>query len=96
MCVCIRPIRFDAFNRYTKAYYRRASGNFALGKYKEALKDFRKVCTLEPQDKTVSAGGIDEPFCYRLVFDGTPAHHYRDELADLAERINSLKSVGAV
>ena len=36
---------------YTKAYYRRASGNFALGKYKLALKDFRHVCKLEPKDK---------------------------------------------
>mmetsp|Transcript_24890 Transcript_24890/g.32425 ORF Transcript_24890/g.32425 Transcript_24890/m.32425 type:complete len:497 (-) Transcript_24890:92-1582(-) len=36
---------------YVKAYYRRASGNFALGKYKLALKDFRHVCKLEPKDK---------------------------------------------
>ena len=40
---------------YTKAFYRRAAGNFALGKYKAALKDFRHVCKLEPKDRGVSA-----------------------------------------
>jgi hypothetical protein len=37
------------FTCHAQAYYRRASGNFALGKYKLALKDFRHVCKLEPQ-----------------------------------------------
>lgn len=36
---------------YIKAFYRRASGNFALGKYKVALKDFRAVCKMQPKDK---------------------------------------------
>jgi tetratricopeptide (TPR) repeat protein len=39
--------------RYTKAYYRRASALFALGKYKSSLKDFKHVCKLEPQDRLV-------------------------------------------
>ena len=32
-------IRLDP--TYNKAYYRRGSANFALGKYKEALRDFQ-------------------------------------------------------
>ena len=36
---------------YIKAYYRRASANYALGKYKLALRDFKAVCKLRPRDK---------------------------------------------
>eukprot|EP00640_Fibrocapsa_japonica_P001000 CAMPEP_0113941658 /NCGR_PEP_ID=MMETSP1339-20121228/7534_1 /TAXON_ID=94617 /ORGANISM="Fibrocapsa japonica" /LENGTH=504 /DNA_ID=CAMNT_0000945865 /DNA_START=67 /DNA_END=1581 /DNA_ORIENTATION=+ /assembly_acc=CAM_ASM_000762 len=36
---------------YVKAYYRRASGNFALCKYKVALRDFRAVCKIKPTDR---------------------------------------------
>jgi serine/threonine-protein phosphatase 5 len=35
---------------YLKAYYRRASANYALGKLKEALKDFKAVVKLVPRD----------------------------------------------
>jgi serine/threonine-protein phosphatase 5 len=35
---------------YIKAYYRRGSANFALGKLKVALKDFKAVATLIPKD----------------------------------------------
>ena len=35
---------------YIKAYYRRGSANFALGKNKAALKDFKHVCKLKPKD----------------------------------------------
>mmetsp|Transcript_22696 Transcript_22696/g.38393 ORF Transcript_22696/g.38393 Transcript_22696/m.38393 type:complete len:496 (+) Transcript_22696:77-1564(+) len=35
---------------YIKGYYRRGSANFALGKVKEARKDFRTVCKLRPKD----------------------------------------------
>lgn len=35
---------------YIKGYYRRGSANFALGKFKEARKDFRTVCKLKPKD----------------------------------------------
>ena len=35
---------------YLKAYYRRASGNYALGKLKEALKDFKAVAKIFPRD----------------------------------------------
>ncbi len=33
---------------YAKAYYRRASALFALGKYKNALANFKRVSTLLP------------------------------------------------
>jgi len=36
---------------YLKAYYRRGSANFALGKPKAALKDFRAVAAIAPKDK---------------------------------------------
>eukprot|EP00617_Octactis_speculum_P022238 CAMPEP_0185745854 /NCGR_PEP_ID=MMETSP1174-20130828/4235_1 /TAXON_ID=35687 /ORGANISM="Dictyocha speculum, Strain CCMP1381" /LENGTH=494 /DNA_ID=CAMNT_0028420103 /DNA_START=9 /DNA_END=1493 /DNA_ORIENTATION=+ len=36
---------------YLKALYRRASGNFALSKYKVALKDLKTVCKMCPKDK---------------------------------------------
>jgi serine/threonine-protein phosphatase 5 len=35
---------------YIKAYYRRGSANFALGKNKEAMKDFKHVVKLRPKD----------------------------------------------
>jgi serine/threonine-protein phosphatase 5 len=40
---------------YAKGYYRRASAYFALNKYKQARKDFRKVCSLKPQDRDARA-----------------------------------------
>ena len=36
---------------YLKAYYRRASANYAIGKLKEALKDFKLVVKLKPKDE---------------------------------------------
>eukprot|EP00124_Ichthyophonus_hoferi_P000627 Ihof_evm20s24 gene=Ihof_evmTU20s24 len=40
---------------FTKGYYRRATANFALNKYKESLKDFRTVVKLAPKDKAAQA-----------------------------------------
>lgn len=37
--------------KYVKAYYRRGSANFALGKPKLALKDFKAVYNIKPNDK---------------------------------------------
>lgn len=34
-----------------KGYYRKGSANLALGKYKEALKDFKKVVQIYPRNK---------------------------------------------
>ena len=36
---------------FVKAYYRRGSAFMALGKYKDALKDFKSVRQLKPNDK---------------------------------------------
>lgn len=36
---------------YAKAYYRRASANYALNHFKLARKDFRQVCKLKPKDR---------------------------------------------
>jgi len=40
---------------YAKAYYRRASANFALHHFKLARKDFRTVCKLQPKSKDARA-----------------------------------------
>eukprot|EP00936_MAST-01D_sp_MAST-1D-sp1_P001708 g1708.t1 len=40
---------------YLKSFYRRASANFGLGKYKVALKDFKYVVKLKPRDKEARA-----------------------------------------
>jgi tetratricopeptide (TPR) repeat protein len=40
---------------YAKAYYRRGSAQFALGHLKDARKDFRKVCQLNPKSKDARA-----------------------------------------
>ena len=40
---------------YSKAYYRRASANFALHHFKLARKDFRTVCKLSPTSKDARA-----------------------------------------
>mmetsp|Transcript_55248 Transcript_55248/g.131715 ORF Transcript_55248/g.131715 Transcript_55248/m.131715 type:complete len:496 (+) Transcript_55248:109-1596(+) len=36
---------------YPKAYYRRGTANMAMGRTKEAFKDFSQLCKLLPQDK---------------------------------------------
>ncbi|KAL3896762.1 MAG: hypothetical protein SGARI_007088, partial [Bacillariaceae sp.] len=41
--------------KYAKAYYRRGSAQFALGHLKDARKDFRKVCQLQPKSKDARA-----------------------------------------
>ena len=40
---------------YAKAYYRRGSSQFALGHLKDARKDFRTVCVLNPKSKDARA-----------------------------------------
>lgn len=41
----------DSDPKYAKAYYRRGSAQYALSHYKDARKDFKKVCQLKPKDK---------------------------------------------
>jgi tetratricopeptide (TPR) repeat protein len=41
----------DSDPTYAKAYYRRGSSQFALGHLKDARKDFRQVCKLQPKSK---------------------------------------------
>ena len=41
--------------KYSKAYYRRASANFALHHFKLARKDFKMVCKLSPTSKDARA-----------------------------------------
>jgi serine/threonine-protein phosphatase 5 len=41
----------DSDPTYAKSYYRRGSAQFALTHYKDARKDFKKVCQLKPKDK---------------------------------------------
>lgn len=45
----------DIDNQFVKAYYRRGSALFALGKYKESVKDFLKVCKMFPKNKDARA-----------------------------------------
>eukprot|EP00904_Undaria_pinnatifida_P008607 jgi/Undpi1/4877/HiC_scaffold_19.g08230.m1 len=40
---------------YLKAYYRRGSANMALGKFKLAVRDFRKVTKMQPKSKEAAA-----------------------------------------
>lgn len=55
MWLCLRLARLDP--DYLKAFYRRGSAHYALGKYKDALKDFRHVVKVSPQtDKSTSEG----------------------------------------
>lgn len=37
-------------NTYAKGYYRRGAARFALGRYKQALKDFKTVALMAPRD----------------------------------------------
>lgn len=41
----------EAKEDFTKGWYRRGSANLALGRSKDALRDFTQLCKLAPQDK---------------------------------------------
>lgn len=45
----------DSDPKYAKAYYRRGSAQYALTHYKDARKDFKKVCQLKPKDRDARA-----------------------------------------
>ncbi|KAK0056933.1 serine/threonine-protein phosphatase 5 [Biomphalaria pfeifferi] len=63
-----KALSFD--KNYLKAYYRRASANMALGKFKLALKDFEAVTKVRPSDKDAKMK-YDEcnKICKRLAFE---------------------------
>mmetsp|Transcript_84 Transcript_84/g.221 ORF Transcript_84/g.221 Transcript_84/m.221 type:complete len:517 (-) Transcript_84:177-1727(-) len=44
-------VALESDPKYAKAYYRRGSAQFALGHLKDAKKDFRTVCQLNPKSK---------------------------------------------
>ncbi len=49
---------------YVKGYYRRAAAHMAVGKFKEALKDFETVVKVRPNDKDAKAKLIE---CRKIV-----------------------------
>lgn len=40
---------------FAKAYYRRGEAKYAMTKYRDALKDFKQLCKLSPQDRDARA-----------------------------------------
>ncbi|XP_076463656.1 serine/threonine-protein phosphatase 5-like [Babylonia areolata] len=71
---------------YLKAYYRRASANMALGKYKEALRDFKYVVTVRPSDKDASARYNEcNKVVKRVAFERAIAS---DDSKSISEQIN--------
>lgn len=55
---------------YTKGLYRRGDAHFAMGKYKEALKDFRSAARLAPRDPDVRRKMVEaEKVVKRLRFE---------------------------
>ena len=61
----------EADPTYAKAYYRRGSAQFALGHLKDAKKDFRKVCQLNPKSKGTKENSDDIKELDRIQIDKT-------------------------
>ncbi|KAI8084252.1 Metallo-dependent phosphatase-like protein [Gilbertella persicaria] len=72
---------------FTKANYRRASANMALGNFKEALKDFRIVTKRAPADKDAKAK-FDE--CAKIVrrIEFERAIEHNDQKRSVAENLD--------
>jgi len=51
LAIADATVALELDKTYFKAYYRRGSAHMALGRYKEALKDFKSVRQLKPNDK---------------------------------------------
>ncbi|CCI42081.1 unnamed protein product [Albugo candida] len=64
---------------YVKAYYRRGSAELALGHYKAALKNFRLVVKMKPQDKDAR---MKYKLCDKLVKEAAFAAAIQSELND--------------
>ncbi|KAK2167212.1 hypothetical protein LSH36_31g05027 [Paralvinella palmiformis] len=72
---------------YIKAYYRRASANMALGKFKLALKDFGSVVKVRPTDKDAKAKYTEcNKIVKRLAFERAIA--VDDNALSVAVQIN--------
>jgi tetratricopeptide (TPR) repeat protein len=75
--------------QYVKAYYRRGSANFALGKNKAAKKDFKKVCQMNPKDKDARAKlaactkAVNEADARIAVYKGTESFEGNYELTEV-------------
>lgn len=77
--------------KYAKAYYRRGAAKFALGKYKEALRDFRKVCVLFPKDKQARSKYLScQKEVKRIAFEAAIASEYSSPPSELID-INSIE-----
>ncbi|GFS25708.1 serine/threonine-protein phosphatase [Elysia marginata] len=75
---------------YIKAYYRRASANMALGKFKLALKDFEAVTKVRPNDKDARVKYNEcNKICKRIAFEKAIASDEGKCLADTID-IESL------
>ncbi|KAK3700273.1 hypothetical protein RRG08_033551 [Elysia crispata] len=75
---------------YIKAYYRRASANMALGKFKLALKDFEAVTKVRPNDKDARVKYSEcNKICKRIAFEKAIASDDGKCLADTID-IESL------
>ncbi|NXR09888.1 PPP5 phosphatase, partial [Semnornis frantzii] len=57
-----RALQLDS--KYTKGYYRRATCNMALGKFKAALRDYEMVVKVRPHDKDAK---LKYQECHRVV-----------------------------
>ena len=51
LAIADATVALELDKTFVKAYYRRGSAYFALGKYKDALKDLKSVRQLKPSDK---------------------------------------------
>lgn len=53
--VLIEGVHHNIINPNIQGYYRRATANMAVGKFKQALKDFEAVVKVRPRDKDAMA-----------------------------------------
>lgn len=78
-------LKLDA--SFIKAYYRRASANMALSKFKESLKDFRTVVKYVPQDRDAKAKLIEvEKIVRKMEFEKALA--YDADQRSVVEKLN--------
>lgn len=76
--------------KYIKALYRRASANYALGKLKEALRDFKMVVQIKPKDpdaaqkmKACEKRIREDAFAKAMEFDGPDSSALAIDIASI-------------